>query len=150
DTMDTINGTLVINMQGGENNQLELRDLNSFKTRNATLDVASGVGTISGFGPGTIKYDALKLAGLTVKTSNVSNVLTVANTSTSTSTTIQTGLDNDTVNVQKTGFLLKLDNVGGFDTVNFGLNNSMQGILGSVNIARSLLSTLNFNDQANT
>src|SRR5262249_5193051 len=94
DTMDTIGGTPVINGQGGNGNIRELRDINSFKSRNATLHVVNGIGTIAGFGPGTIKYDALKLGELTVKSSNVSNVFTVANTSTNAITTVETGIES--------------------------------------------------------
>ena len=145
DKTDTIQGPLTINGQGSLNN-LEVIDLNSFKSRVATFDVVNGLGIVTGMSPATITYAASDFSSVSVRGSSSGNVFTVANTSINATTTLNSGFAADIVNVFRTSGPLNVASTSGQDSVNIGLNHNAQGIKGAVRISNSQITKLTVDD----
>jgi hypothetical protein len=117
--------------------------------------------TITGLTPlrGEITFSEIALSTLTLDGGDGGNTFTVRDTFTTGALTpdggfagttfINSGTGDDTVNVLGTTGVLSIDGVDGSDTVNVGLDGSLQGIKGVVTVQRALgVTTLNVDDHA--
>lgn len=147
DRTDDIRGPLEINGQGSQD-ALQVNDVNSFKSRVATLDVVGGLGTVTGMSPAAIAYAAADFATVSLRGSSSGNTFTVANTAANATTTLNSGFDVDTVNVLHTTGPLNIASTAGQDTVNIGLNRNTKGIQGAVRVSNGQITKLTVEDSA--
>jgi hypothetical protein len=139
-TLDNIHGILVFIGQG-PNDTVNINDQGTTTPESYTIKpalasvVESEVTRDDGKGfevnvGGTTKHIVLN-AG------SGGNTFTVQDTSHTADTTINTGRGNNTVNIQGTTGPLTVNGQGGFDTVDVGLNGSVQGINGALTVTNT-------------
>jgi acrosin len=146
-------GALTITNLGGFT-KLFVDDHLDHTGRVVTMNVAKGVGTIAGLSPATIAYNEANVSAVSVVGGDGGNSFDVENTASNRAnpvTTISTGAGKNFVNVRRTAGALVVDGQGGADLVDVGLNGSVQGIKGALEVANSdAFSTLVVDDSADT
>jgi hypothetical protein len=102
--------------------------------RVVTMNVASGLGTITGLSPAAITYTEAAVNGLDVAAGDGGNTFIIENTAVKAFTNILSGAGKDFVTVQRSTGPLSIEGQGGADLVDVGLNGSVQSINGSVEV----------------
>jgi acrosin len=128
---------------------LTVDDSNDPVSRDVTMGVSNGTGTITGLAPAAISYGAANITSVTVDGGSGGNGFTVADTVLNSragflGTTLNSGDSDDTVNVLQTHGPLSVNTQGGIlvDQVIVGNAHSLQGIHGQLTVSTSFLSTL--------
>jgi hypothetical protein len=145
-----IKGALNITNSGGHT-AINIDDSGDESTSNITLANSGSSASVSGAAPAVITYVQNDLSTLAISAGSHGNTFTVTDTpqaNAGAQTILNTGSGADTVNVQRTTGPLFVNGQNGRDTVNVGLNNSVQSIKGTVNISTVSFSAINLNDQA--
>jgi hypothetical protein len=122
---------------GGGSNTLIVNDQAAAAAETYTIQPTS---VMRNSGPVLINFDA-SFKTLTVNGTNTgftNGLFNVVDTPKNAVTTLNTGSDNSTVNVQGTSSPLFINAVGGNQHVNIGLNNSVKAINGAVSITNSI------------
>jgi hypothetical protein len=138
-SLNTIQGPLSFH-GGAGSNTLNVNDQAGTAAETYTIQ-ATSVQRLSGqSGPATINFDASVKALNVIGTNTgfTSGVFTVLDTPKGAVTTLNTGADNSTVNVEGTTGALVISATGGAQFVNIGLNNSVASINGAVTISNSI------------
>jgi hypothetical protein len=121
-----------------------------------SLISSAPLGTVTGLSPATINYDEVDVSSLTVDGGSGGNTFNIDGTLVNpsfpaTPTTLNTGVGDNTVNVNATnaGSLLAIQGQGGFDTVNIGSAGALTDIFSPVSVTDSNptgTATLNIDD----
>jgi hypothetical protein len=120
---------------GGGNNALEVFDgVNGFASRDATLDVVNGVGSITGMSPAPVTYDAPNVNTVTIHGGGFGNTFTVNATAPNANTTIDTGVGADTVFVKRSAGRLTINGQLGRDGVTVGAAGNVRDVTGDLTI----------------
>jgi hypothetical protein len=138
-SLDTIQGPLSFH-GGAGSNTLNVNDQAAASGETYTIQPTSVLRLGSTGTPATINFDA-SVKALTVNGTNTgftNGVFNVVDTPKNAVTTLNTGSDNSTVNIEVTTGALVINAVGGAQHVNIGLNNSVQGIKGAVTLSNSI------------
>jgi hypothetical protein len=125
---------------GGGSNTLTVNDQAAAAAETYTIQPTSVLRLGSTGSPALINFDA-SFKTLTVNGTNTgftNGVFNVVDTPKNGVTTLNTGSDNSTINVQGTSEPLVINAVGGNQHVNIGLNNSVKAINGAVTITNSI------------
>jgi len=128
-----IKGTLTVQGGSGSGNRLNVSDTGD-STASTTSTLSSTALTSTAFGTGgSLSYSSL--ATLNVSMGGGGNSFTVANTASGTTTTVNSGTGNDTVNVQGALSSLTINAQAGNDTINVSsTSGTLSGIAGLVTI----------------
>jgi hypothetical protein len=144
-SVQDIQGALTLSNPGGATN-LTVDDSADLAAKTVTLDVAGGVGTITGLAPAVISYQAKDISALTVSGGRGGNALTINGTPATATTTVNAGAGLNAIQVGSTSSGT-IDNVGGALLVINGQNN--QSTL-TVNDTKTSVTTPTYTVTANT
>src|SRR5262249_13138727 len=137
----------MINFNGNHTGSILIDDSADPGSRNVTMNVVNGVGTITGITglpSATITYDASNMGALTNNGGTGGNTFTIFNTfngdhealSGIGATTVNSGTGKDTVNVLgAVGGILNINGQNGRDSVFIGNNGNSRNVLGTVAVS---------------
>jgi hypothetical protein len=142
DSLDGLSGGLQF-VGGGGTNALNVNDQGTSTPQTYVIGSAS---IERESGPLSISFDS-GVKNITVNGSSGGNSFVVSDTNPTAVTTLNTGLGNDTVEVDSTSGALNVNGQDGFDTVKVGVNGSAQGIKGALTVTNAGdFSALNVDD----
>jgi hypothetical protein len=164
DGRDTVNVGLNGSVQGikgaltvtnaGSFSALNVDDHLDHTGRIVTMNVAGGLGTITGLAPATIAYLDGHVSSVTVSGGDGGNTFIVENTAAigrGPVTTLNSGIGKDFVTVHRTTGALVVNGQDGSDLVDLGLNGSVQNIFGALTVTNAAsFSTLVVDNSADT
>ena len=154
--VDNIKGALTVTGSGSDT--LNVDDTGSTMVKTSTGLAGTMTGTsLNGLGMGTAGISYNGLSQLRINLGSGGNTFTIASTAIATTTLLNSGAEDDTVNVQTTASSLTVNGQSGNDTINVSSNApSNTGILAGITVSFTINGggqsgdTLNVSDIGNT